>query len=540
MKKDVVYVDNDDEIASITDKVQSSKEKIVALVLPKRCTVLQSSINMKILFKVANDTGKQVVLITSEAGLLPLAGMAGLYVAKTLQSKPLIPGAPDAADAAESVVEVDEAEPEIDESKSIGELADDTPIDLGDEPVTEDEAKKEDTKKDKKLAVPNFDSFRTKLFIGIGVILALVAIWVMATIVLPKADVLVKIQYKSVPVSINGIGSPQATTTDTATNTVPSQTKNIDKTETKKFQATGEKNVGTKATGKVALSVPCSAVSDTPPTIPAGTGVSTGSLTYITQESVNVSTLTLSPCKFTGFVNVLAQNPGDQYNISSGRSFTVAGYSSVTGSNSAGMSGGTNKNVKVVSQGDCDVAKSELLATSDDIYKTQLSEELVQAGMTPLTDTFSANPGAVTCSPGVNEEATEATATVQLKFSMSGVSTEGMNQLIAAQVDSQINKDNEIIYENGIKTGKFTITAKKANGTINFTYNGDAKTGVKQDTQVIADAIAGKKFGESMTILRALPGVSDAEINYSPFWVKKTPNNKSHITVNFNTTDANK
>ena len=127
---------------------------------------------MKILNKAASDSGKKLVLITSEAGLLPLAGAAGLFVAKTLQSKPTVPNAPDIEEPVESVVE-DDIEPPIDENKSIGELAgdtdDDAPIELGDDALAEDDAKKEPKeKKDKKLKVPNFDSFRMRLFLIAG------------------------------------------------------------------------------------------------------------------------------------------------------------------------------------------------------------------------------------------------------------------------------------------------------------------------------------------------------------------------------------
>src|SRR5271167_1728770 len=94
-QKDTIYIDIDDEITSIIDKVRSAQHRIVALVLPKRATMLQSSVNMKLLKKAAEDGKKRLVLITSEAGLLPLAGSIGLHVAKTLQSKPEIPDAPD-------------------------------------------------------------------------------------------------------------------------------------------------------------------------------------------------------------------------------------------------------------------------------------------------------------------------------------------------------------------------------------------------------------------------------------------------------------
>lgn len=543
MKKDVIYIDNDDEIASITDKVQSSGEKIVALVLPKRCTVLQSSVNMKILNKAASSSGKKLVLITSEAGLLPLAGAAGLFVAKTLQSKPAIPNAPEVEEPVESIVE-DDIEPTLDESKSIGELAgveedEDAPIELGDDaPAPENDGKESKEKKDKKLKVPNFDSFRLKLFLIAGGAALLLVIGYLMFFVLPKATVTVKIQYKTVPVTLTATGSTTATTTDTAAGTVPLETKTVEKTETKKFAATGEKNNGTKASGKVTLTIPCSAISDAPPTIPAGTGVSTGSLTFITQGPTSLLTNSFSPCRYSGEASVVAQNAGDQYNVNSGRTFTVSGYSSVSGTNSSAMGGGTTKNVKVVSQSDCDTAKADLLATNTDTYKTQIEGELKQAGLTPLPDTFKASPGTATCSPGVNEEANEATASVQLKFSMAGVSTEGLNQLINDQVNKQINPATETVYDNGLSTGKFTIKERKSNGDVEFEFTGDAKTGVKQDPQVVTKTVAGKKYGESVSAVKALPGVSDVTITYSPFWVKSTPKNVNHITVKFEISDA--
>src|SRR4051794_11658211 len=98
-QKDTIYIDIDDEITAIIDKVNASKERIVALVLPKRATVFQSIVNMKLLKRSAEDSKKQIVLITSESGLLPLAGAVGLYVANSLQSRPMIPSSPDGAAA---------------------------------------------------------------------------------------------------------------------------------------------------------------------------------------------------------------------------------------------------------------------------------------------------------------------------------------------------------------------------------------------------------------------------------------------------------
>src|SRR3990167_9554996 len=86
--KDVVYIDLDDEITSIIDKLENTKASVVALVLPKRASVLQSIVNMRLLKRASETTAKNVVLINSESAILPLAGAAGLPVAKNLQSKP--------------------------------------------------------------------------------------------------------------------------------------------------------------------------------------------------------------------------------------------------------------------------------------------------------------------------------------------------------------------------------------------------------------------------------------------------------------------
>ena len=118
--KDTIYIDIDDEITNIIEKVVDSKQKIVALVLPKRATALQSIVNMKLLKRRADNVGKRVVLITSEKGLLPLAGAVGLHTAKTLQSKPGVPPPPDIPDAPEDLDTSDESGP--DALKSIGEL----------------------------------------------------------------------------------------------------------------------------------------------------------------------------------------------------------------------------------------------------------------------------------------------------------------------------------------------------------------------------------------------------------------------------------
>ena len=90
-QKDTIYIDVEDEITAVIDKVVSSKHKIVAVVLPKRASVFQSIVNMKLLQKAAKNARKNLVLVTSDKAILSIAGTVGMFTAKTASSKPEIP-----------------------------------------------------------------------------------------------------------------------------------------------------------------------------------------------------------------------------------------------------------------------------------------------------------------------------------------------------------------------------------------------------------------------------------------------------------------
>src|SRR4051812_40830772 len=116
MNKDVIYIDVEDDITAIIGKVKDAKEKIVALVPPKRVGVLQSAVNLRLLARAAGQVDKRLVLISSNAALSALAAAAKIPVAKNLQSKPEL--------AEISALDIDNGEDVIDGAQlPVGELA---------------------------------------------------------------------------------------------------------------------------------------------------------------------------------------------------------------------------------------------------------------------------------------------------------------------------------------------------------------------------------------------------------------------------------
>jgi len=505
---------------------------------------------MKILRKTSLDAGKKVVLITSEASLLPIAGAAGVYVAKTLQSQPAIPEAPEVEATVDNITEGEE-DTNIDQNKSIGELAgvataatvetdaQDKPIELGDDDdKKDDKSKDKKTKGDKKLKVPNFNKFRVKILLAAGGLIILITAWVFAAVVLPKATIAIRMQYTSVPVSLTATATPSATALNEKDMILPAKSQTLDKTSTKPFQATGQKNNGNKATGTMTI-YNCT---DPTITVPAGTTFTNNGLSFTTNSVATVPGSNFNQnggCKEDGKtedVPVTANSGGDNYNLSAGRTYASNIGSTVYGEGSA-MAGGTNKIVTVISQLDCDTAKNDLLNAKTDVQKTQLASQISAAGFTAIQDSFNSTQGATSCSPNVGDEASQSTASVQMHFTMLGVNTSALSKLIESYVAKQDGQANQKVYITGVKTGRFTIKERKDDGSIIFIYDGVAKTGVKQDTTVIAKSVAGQKYGKTVQIIRSNPGIIDVQVKYSPFWVKNTPKDIKHITVTFASVD---
>lgn len=538
--KDIIYVDIDDEITAVIDKLQSSPKKIVALVLPKRATVFQSVVNMKLLKRTAEEAKKHVVLVTSEAALLPMAGAVGLHVAKTPQSKPEIPAAPMAAMAAANVPEGD-ADADLDKSASVGALS--GVPDEDDEAIQVDNSEPEASAADagkkgkkgkgagkKKFKIPNFDKFRTKLFLGIAVLVILIIGFVVAFMVLPKATVTLKTDTSNIDTNMTIIADPAAERLDQEKNVIQAISKEFRKTDTEKVAATGEKDLGKKATGEVTFTTECSGKA---PTIPSGTGVSTNNLTFITQETVTLESGDDAEgnCVRSGIAGVVAKDAGEQFNVGSGRTFTVAGYSSLSATNESAMSGGTSKIVKIVTQGDVNKAKDAISKRAGTEAPDDLKDDISDEGYRPIEETLNAGTPTVSSSPAVGAEASEVTVTSTTVFTMLGVKEDDLKKLVEEDAKKKIDPSKQIILDNGLAEAIIRVEEKGAGGQMTLSLQTTVAAGPDLDEDELKKEFAGKKRGDIQNLMKGRPGVNDAEVSYSPFWVQSTPKSADKITI---------
>ena len=557
-KKDTIYVDIDDEITGIIDKVRGSNGKVAALVLPKRAGVFQSIVNMKLLKRAADEADKNLVLITGEAGLLPLAGAAGIHVAKTLSSKPEIPVAPKLDDAGEEA---------IDEAGDVSEVAKDAAkppagsppsdngvetLQLDDDELPEDAAAKPPVGKkpksfepptDKpakkrgkggsKFKIPNFGKFRTKLLIAGGILLLLILFVIFGLIVLPKASISIKTDATNVPVEMNLNLSTVETQLDTGsdTPTVPAKQATVQKTFSQQVPTTGQKNHGNKATGSVTITN-CG-TNDT--TIPAGTGFSSSGNTYVSQQSVTVPVSDFhgsnGPCKNNGqaTVNVQAQSGGSSSNLPSGATFTISGTPSGLSTQGGTISGGTDNIVQTVNQNDISNAKAKI-ATNDNAQKQSLQGQLKSQGEFPITSTFSAGTPNVTQSAAVGDVANNVTVTEVITYTMFGAKEKDLDTLVDKAVKNQVDTSKQTILSEGLDKAVFGVNTSSATGA-QLTLQSTAEVGPDIDTNGIRQSSLGKKPADIKSQLQNNPDVTDVNVKLSPFWVNNVPKKASKVTV---------
>jgi hypothetical protein len=263
MNKDVIYIDIEDDITAIIGKVKAAGTKIVALVPPKRIGALQSAVNLKLLQRAASGAEKRIVLITNDHSLTALAAGLKLPVAKNLQSRPEIPqmAMPDTPE--DEVINGQEL-PVGEVAKSLSaegaagasaadkisdkaELAD-APKEAG-KPVAKKPSLASKLGKNGKFSIPNFDTFRKRLFVfgAGGVLLILFLVW--AAIFAPHATVTIAAKTTSVNIDRTLTLNPSAQSSDPANLTLKPIVQQLKKSVATEFTATGSKDVGEKAKG---------------------------------------------------------------------------------------------------------------------------------------------------------------------------------------------------------------------------------------------------------------------------------------------------
>ncbi|MBI2120951.1 MAG: hypothetical protein HYT94_05005 [Parcubacteria group bacterium] len=327
-----------------------------------------------------------------------------------------------------------------------------------------------------------------------------------------------------------------------ATSTVPLHLMTLSGEESTELTATGEKNVSTKASGKIVIFNDFDSRSQR--LVKNTRFQTTDGKIYRINESVEVpGQKTVSGKTTPGSleVTVYADVPGAEYNIDLA-DFTVPGfkgsprYDKFYARSKTPMTGGFSGLTKVVSDADVQTARATLLGTLKDKLladalaqkpkNTVLYKEAVFYSFADQTD---------------NAAGTANADSKTVKFILKGDitaaffdTTELSNAIIAGAAAPVETSEGDAVLVSNLESLSFSLkdpATPKEGDTMPFILSGNAHAVWQIDTSILQSKLAGAKKSDYMSIFAGVRGVKKATAEIHPFWKTKFPSNPAKIRV---------
>lgn len=376
---------------------------------------------------------------------------------------------------------------------------------------------------------------------GIAIILPVILILAIgligAYIYLLRATVTISISPKAVDQS-EDITFATEGGNDFDNNVIEAKTNSISLSGKTSTNATGKKEVGTKAKGTVTLFNSA----DVKKQLQEGTTItSSNNLDFTLDKDVTIASATgdiFSGIKSgTAQVAVTAKQIGTEYNIPSNIKFSIGGNSSLAAKNESAFSGGTKKNVTVISQKDIDKVTEELPDSLMEKAKEDLANKLSD-GETTLTVVPDFKPSKKDFSGAVGEEAKTLTLSSSVTFAAITYNNKDLVSFTKTMI--QKNFDPKLTVSDQDIQNTLKNTKKTDNESVTATLIMKARLLPKIDKEGLKTQLAGKSFADATEILRKSPQVETVTVALFPplpLLPELLPRQPNNITIDIKTND---
>lgn len=570
MNKEVIYLEPEDDITDILTKLQQAEQKLVALVPPKKGTMLRSAVNMKLVARVAKECEKVAVIVTADPAIIKMAMAAKIPVAKTLQSRPVVPTAESVKASERDEQVIDEATGDFTDEKpqkskkdhakmasQASESASDAPkaaaadtIDLTEESLETPSrdaktAKKPGEKSKNGPKVPSLEKYRKWIMVGVPAAIILVIALVWAFVFAPSATVTVAIS--STPSNFNE--NVRFTTDLNAENVSEgvffAEEQALEEKYNAEFEATGEEDKGDRAKGTLTVTYRLNVrdkldhgfayiiregeIFTTTNGLRYSSLTTTDAFRWDGTDISNLNTvcdmLSGNICTKSFEISVQADAAGEEYNLGPSASWDTHDNGLATVRNSSAITGGSSYVVRVVSEEDAKKVQETVVSEHESDGRSHLFEDLPE-DVVAIDASFKAEASAIDSTPAIGDTVGDNTtpkATVTVRYTVYVVSREKLEEYIKTKANVE---EGQRIYSTGNPYfERFTSIEETARLKTSITAG---PTVTEED---IFDKIKGHKTGEVQSLLRPINGVSSVEVRTSYFWVNSIPTDRSKVTI---------
>ncbi len=551
-----LYLEPDEEITSVVDRLKAIDDQEIAIVVPKRAGILQSIINLKLLRRQSEAMGKRLSIVTTDKTGRNLASAVGLTVHQRLPEVEKVtktatsekPGTPVAIafkkkprtdepaklekhEIKETVKETAQAD-SADEKEVPGAIV--VPIKkvkagkptkgkTQEHPETprHDETAKKQRKSPKKSLALGAILRRRRVLVSVAAgSLAFAA--VAGYVFLPKATLAVVPRTEPLEVSQPVIFSARAASFDQKTSTLPAKVIEVTKDASATVDTTGTSNAGEKASGEIVV---VNTLSKTQPLVNKTRFQTSSGRIFRTQAAVTV------PAGGQQKVSVTADDGGEDGNLPAGTRLTIPGLGgtdAVYGQVETAFSGGTSTPGSEVSKADVDKARAELAASAAQDGLAEAKQKLA-VGYAISPQVVATNILTSTASPKVGSAGKTVTVTGRVQIRYFTYSEDDYRKLRDAALNGKVPVGSDIV-DSATKLS-FAATNVSAD---TLTGNLIIQTAVtlQVSKEEIKRTVEGKTPEAAREALAAI-GIKDVKITLSPFWVRTVPKRNNNVTINF-------
>lgn len=387
----------------------------------------------------------------------------------------------------------------------------------------------------KNFKIPNIDfrkfKFNSRNLIFSIALAAMVLIGITIYITTGSAKIIISPKKQPLDLRIKILISDKYTAIDSASNKIPGQLFTVEKEITQKFNATGQKDAIQKARGKITV---YNETALPQPLVATTRFESESKLVFRTLKSIVVpAAISRNGQTQPGVINVevIADKPGSEYNISGGR-FTIVAFkekgdvekfSKIYGNLPEAMHGGINGKATIVTETDYNSAKEviikQLTQNLNDSIKAQTSRFKIidSAGLIIRDPVSTAQP---------DDAAAIFEMTIKASIKTLGFKEDDLHQII----NNNVQKTNDlIVIPNKIEITYADVKFNQIINTLEFEAVVKGNAYVKINQNEIIDLLVGKKDKEIREYLLENPDIESARVVLSPFWVRRLPSNLSRI-----------
>lgn len=348
-----------------------------------------------------------------------------------------------------------------------------------------------------------------------------------------KADVFITPKTEEVTTEASFIIDTNEAVIDYENNVVPGIIFSDKRDGSENYNATGTDDKAKKATGTIKVFnkiSPAKALS-----LVKGTRFmsSTGELVYKSDTAFTIPKATSDSNPSSIEIKVTAAEAGEKYNLSSSI-FSIPGlsgseyYSNIWAESVTAMTGGEESQVKIVTSNDITSAKDSFEEKYDEESKQALIATIPQ-GYTYFSEDISPLITNLLVSAKAGDELDVFSATGHIETNATVFRDEDINKLGESLLSKNISElkkmvPNSVTYE---------IKQKKLNkdGTISLNVVFKGKIYSIPDDDILLSSLKGKDTKYSASLLSNIPEVEKVEINLSPWWKFKIPNNEERINI---------